>query len=511
MKTVRFFLLITIGCFPMCGSSASPETGATNASVTEEILMLKSNGNIKELSPMAFGVNTQCLRGPSWRDNRFLEKIRDMHLNHMRYPGGTIGNFFDWRTGRPLSVNRRNTEPIPIPEKMQYRIKDVNTYTLDDLKRALEMSPGTEATFMVNMLTDNLENALDMLRTAQKKGIPFHYVELGNEFYLTYYRGGDWKSNTPGYYTYPECYPSAQSYAEECRKWIKAIKAEFPDVKLAFVGCNFDGNNAPWITNSTRAVNWNRDMMAAGLDVDGVIIHIYTNNRGTNHPAESFLRTKRRLDENRLHFDRTFGKLPVWLTEYNIKSDQNKYVGQWIMALHSIFMPMEVLLIPQVEICDFHNLTAEYQIALIYANSQKIPVELGSEKTVEVKPLELSASGYGFRFLGEALKNAGAIESLTIEGSPVFSSKEGTTPLVWGYRIETRDGDSRLLLLNLADKPVMVNGALNGRSPQSGRTGYAATLTEVITSASQVTLEKLDVTTGGIITLPACSMNLLEY
>lgn len=54
------------------------------------------------------------------------------------------------------------------------------------------------------------------------------------------------------------------------------------------------------------------------------------------------------------------------------------------MALHSIFMPMEVLLIPQVEICDFHNLTAEYQIALIYAKSQKIPVELGSEKTVEV-------------------------------------------------------------------------------------------------------------------------------
>lgn len=510
MKRTHLLLLLALGCLPMC-TSASPEKGASDISATSGALTLKPNGDRKELSPMALGVNTQCLRGPSWKDKRFLEKIRDMHLNHLRYPGGTVGNFFDWRTGHPMNVNRRNGEPIPIPKKMQYKINDVNTYTLDDLKRALDKSPGTEATFMVNMLTDNLENTLDMLRTAKKKGIPFHYIELGNEFYLTYYRGGDWKSDTPGYYTYPECYPTAQSYAEECRKWIKAIRAEFPDVKLAFVGSNFDGNNAPWITNSPRAVNWNRDLMASGLDVDGVVIHIYTNNRGTNHPAESFLRTKKRLDENRLHLDRTFGDLPVWLTEYNIKSDQNKYVGQWIMALHSIFMPMEVLLIPQVEISDFHNITAEYQIALIYANPQEIPVELGSAKTVGVKPLELSASGYGFRFLGEALQNARAIESLTVEDTPTLSGKEGTTPLVWSYRIVTRDGHNRLLVLNLADKPVTVNGTLDGRKPASGRTGYAAALTEIITDASQVTFADLAPTAAGIVTLPAGSMNLLEY
>ena len=471
---------------------------------TDPIINILPDGAPKQLSPMAMGVNTQCRKGPSWDDKSFLDRIATLHLQNIRYPGGTIGDFWDWRTGMLIQQNMRDPKhPVEIPKGSYGITKKINRYTLDDFKKALDRSPGAQAVFMLNMLTDNLESQIEMLRYARKIGIPVRYVEFGNEYYLSYWGGGSVQDNRTGYYT--EIYPTAADYAKECVRWTKALRAEFPGIKVAIIAQNYDGNEAPWLSHP-RSQSWNHDIMEANTGVDAAIVHLYTDSRRAASPAQSFYFSKKRMDENAEYLSRELSGMPVWFTEFNIKSSSNRYECAWIMALHTIFQICETMLIPQVEFVCYHNLTAEYQIALIFNEKTNVPIKRGGAETVEVQPLELSVSGYGYRFLGEAMVGSKTLQRLQFEGVPTIKVENTTMPLVWGYAIQSAKAEK--VILNLSDQPQTI---ACGKGVNNVRSATAAALDLVITNQKQITYSNAKADPNGNVTVPPRSMNLIVY
>ena len=457
------------------------------------------SGAARQLSPMTLGVNTQCRQGPSWDDHRFLDQIATLRLQNIRYPGGTIGDFWDWRTGMLMQQDMHDPKtPVPINKAA----KKINRYTLDDFKKALDRSPGATAVFMLNMLTDNLQDQIEMLKYARKIGIAVKYAEMGNEYYLSYH-GGDYKTQTTG--DYVRRFPTATDYANESKRWMEALRKEFPGIKLAINAMNYDGVNSPWLSHP-RSKSWNSELMAANAGADAAIIHIYTDNSKADDPAQSFYYTKKRIDENVTWINESLPGMPIWFTEFNIKSDRNRYPCSWMMALHTIFQTCEMMLIPQGDFVCYHNLTAETPIALIFNAKDAVPVKRGGDQTVEVQPLEMSASGYGYRMLGDAMVGARSLQALNFPDAPTMKVEDTTMPLVWGYAIQA--AKSEKLILNLSNVPVTI---ACGAGVSSVRSASAPSLALVITSEKQITYSNPVADMNGNVTVPACSMNLITY
>jgi hypothetical protein len=120
------------------------------------------------------GFNTQMMRGPSWRDTGFIEKVKQLHPKTIRYPGGTVASYWDWKTGWLM-------EGIEL--KMDWERIRKNPNTLDDLKFACDAT-GAQPILVLNMMNSDIAYQMEMLRYARKIGLPVKFIELDNELYL---------------------------------------------------------------------------------------------------------------------------------------------------------------------------------------------------------------------------------------------------------------------------------------------------------------------------------------
>src|SRR5207248_10180294 len=127
--------------------------------------------------------------GVRWSNSSLLRALAELKPQTLRYPGGTVANYWDWRQGwfvrgAQVPPNWYNLPPAPAP--------------LEDFKQAIKAS-GATPVFVLNMLTSTLDAQLAMLRHARWLGLPVALVELGNEFYL----------NAPDY---AAAFPTGQDY-----------------------------------------------------------------------------------------------------------------------------------------------------------------------------------------------------------------------------------------------------------------------------------------------------------
>jgi hypothetical protein len=118
----------------------------------------------------------------------------------LRYPGGNIADFWDWRVGWCVAAPNASGCPScrnPCPSKLRRR-----TYLLEEFAVALRAAAALPV-FTLNMLTANLTESLAMLAHAESIGaLPRGaYVELGGEFYWGKFEGR-WATGAAGPYGY---------------------------------------------------------------------------------------------------------------------------------------------------------------------------------------------------------------------------------------------------------------------------------------------------------------------
>ena len=398
-------------------------------------------GAQRTLPPDFLGYNLDLgARLQDWHAAPFLAAVSALQPGTLRYPGGTLSNYWNWRSGNFDAAGRQRY-------RGWRRLHPQLHFGLGDLQSGLQAS-GAQAVFDLNLLSGTLASAEAELHAAQAQGIAVRYVELGNEFYLS----------TPNNV---RAFPEAQNYAAKATRWTQALHAAFPQARIAAIGAYlFD---PAWAQrHQPRIADWNHRVMAALHGVDAMTMHIYV-------PTGIYLR------RHHLRFDaasipallgytlqqmhqattqmRAFGALPVWVTEYN-QTDWHKVPapwgmrelpgpvdGSWTQALIVAAQTLALGQDPQVRLADVHALVSQGAFGALFATAQAF----GPQQPA-VRALARSASGVMLQAIAHVLRGATRLAPLYFAGAPTLP---GGASSLMGVEVWRGDGPPALLVLNL--------------------------------------------------------------
>ncbi|MGQ9608422.1 MAG: alpha-L-arabinofuranosidase C-terminal domain-containing protein [bacterium] len=202
---------------------------------------IKVTGRIlNSVKPLIFGDNIEWVNNGMgiWLskegifDDKLVEEICKAGITHLRYPGGTLSDYFEWYKSigkdRQLIVNPFNDM------KEEYPYFGVEEFML--LCRKLDI-PGT---ITLNAGTGKIEDAIKWVEYFNSKNFDVTAYAVGNEIYME-------KPKSP-------IAKTAQQYIDFYTKCWEGIKKLSPDIKLGAIGLHDTGaislsQNHDWMPN----------------------------------------------------------------------------------------------------------------------------------------------------------------------------------------------------------------------------------------------------------------------
>lgn len=401
----------------------------------------------RPLDPRMACFNINAVQVPDWSDRAFTDTLEQLHAKTVRFPGGTVANYWDWQRGGIIKDTSRL--PKGLPPFLRYRARRYRAGGLQELRTALELS-NTAPVFVLNLLTSDLDSQLEMLRAASDLGIPVQYVELGNEFYF----------NIPNY---RKVFPKPEDYASTAKRWLTAIKREFPEAQVSVVGV------VPAPHKPARLQNWNRHLFDEVADsADAVTLHIYSGH-GLTSRAEPNLEYPLFTSEEvpiilgepfrRWHFiqehdayQRIPNSMKRWITEYNFVEEatvpgqefDHRVVGSWTHGLYALEMALLFLEDPRVDTMCNHVLLGNSMFAAVRADDDN-----GTNK-LSVTGLTLQVFNEAIAGMSEA-RQINFSEDLQLEGHDRFRY-----PALYGWMFSTED-EQRAMIVNLSEQTITVD------------------------------------------------------
>ena len=430
-----------------------------------------------------YGFNGEKFLGPSWSNKAFSDSAASLRFKIYRYPGGMMGDYWDWKKG--WFIDEADPSVTSRPEAAAFMASNLARYKrlpfvasgLNDLNVLLKKA-GSEVVFNLNMITRGLDDQIEMLKYAQSVGIQVKWIELGNE----YNNQGDLGRKK---------FTSLDEYASACRTWIKALKQNFPDAKIAVIGGDkqYAGD----------VQNWNRDILREVPEADAINGHFYpfwdkvVDNNGINFENldNAFREDFEKKGFNGLNKE-------MWITEYNIQwiypqtnDDHQKYAFTWGQALSTIMMTSLCSTLPRIEpamILD-HNIAGWRGFVAVDVNKNHVVI---------------TPNGIGFGEWCRASENKTSMGQITFKRSNGGNSKDFE---VLGWQFKGDNGNTSLLV-NFTPDPVKIDvSALDEGSKKYFELKYADK-NKTINSWDDVEHAKKDVT-DNTVELPPYSIATL--
>jgi alpha-N-arabinofuranosidase len=246
MKRTVLFAVIHVAtrvCLLAAGIvlSQTPIHAAESYSVTVRV----TDRVLNTVKPLLFGDNIEWtndgmgfwLSKEQKHDERLIAEVRAAGVTHLRYPGGTLSDYFDW--SKAIGDKR---QPIPNPfNKGKPEDPRFGPAEFIELCRRLDI-PGT---ITLNAGTARPEEAAGWVKYFRDRGFPVTAFAVGNEIYMA-------KPPEPIVKT-PEQYID---FYLKCRA---AIDTVAPDVKLGVIGLHDTGafslsQHKDWMEKVLRAL-----------------------------------------------------------------------------------------------------------------------------------------------------------------------------------------------------------------------------------------------------------------
>jgi len=395
-----------------------------------------------------YGFNDNKISGSTWSDPAFSDSVVSLRFKILRYPGGIIGDYWDWKKG--WLIDDANTSSSDRPEMTSTLSENLtrfkrNRYLPSGLKDIKGVLTKTDAAvvFNLNMITRTLDDQIEMLKYAQSKGIPVKWIELGNE----YNNNGDLGRKK---------FATLDEYASACRTWLKALKENFPDAKVAVIG-----GNRPYASDVR---NWNKDILRKVPGADAINGHFYpfwnkvVDDNGINFES---LDNAYREDFEAKGFN-GLNKV-IWNTEYNIqwiypqtKDDHLKYAFTWGQALSTILMTSLSTTLPTKapEMVLDHNIAGWRGFAAVDMFNNKVVI---------------LPNGIGFREWCRASENKTSMTQITFKQSNGGNSKDFE---VLGWQFKGDKGKTNLIV-NFTSDPVKIDVSAIAGSEKYYELNYA--------------------------------------
>jgi hypothetical protein len=490
-------------CFPACRPTVlAVETGERRA-----------------LDPYGIGVNGN-LTGfdQPWEDERLLAAFRDLGVRHLRYPAGTLGNYWDWDTGW---LDQTVPDSLMLTWVVEQKLKESpNRYTLENLARMTERT-GAVPIFMLNMLSKDLDHSLRNLRRARDLGLPVRYVELSNELYF----------NVP----FPMLgFPTPEDYGRTSEEWIGVLSAEFPEARFAVVGSH--------LAIHPRQQNWTRRVLAHCPSADAVTYHTYApsgldgrrsrrnlepGKEGLGNPYTATRRGPRDVRQRQAWERAQLGDpaayanllttarenarkyrqagvpegMEIWATEFNMRDDSSLVRGSWAQCMLLSVYYGEFLDSP-ITVTTIHNLVGSL-FGLLYTESGQLDYLL--DRPREVQAYAPSAAGVVTGLFAAATERAGHCVPLYYREAPKLVDDRGEPfGSVRGYWMQGETDGALLVNYGLRSVTVAVPDALASGAAYT----YRAPLDRTIVGLADVDHTTTDIYNGRV-TLPPTSITHL--
>lgn len=365
-----------------CGDSNPPQP--VNSTPVPAGTLTSNPGTTRQITPYFLGYNNVPSHSPSWTDPDVVRAARQLNPGTLRYPGGTVANYWDWRNGWFLSGAPSGFLNAP---RTPYRLKE--------LKIAVDAT-GAKPIYVLNMLTSNLNFQLEMLSTAKSMGLPVELVELGNEFYL---------SNPDDYVTK---FPRGSDYGAMATRWINAIRAQFPNVKIAAVG-GVPASSDPF--SDPRKANWNQDLLSSLQGADALTMHPYVSVQSAANPAD-VPSLENSVSSRWQQFESEIQALPpkmkVWITEYNFVDPKKKVFRTWADGVLAAEMSLNFLQENRIELICFYDMIGK-------TGNEVVFYDLAGQGSGNpgLDPYALTAAGWAMSLLGDAIHGMTAAQQLS--------------------------------------------------------------------------------------------------
>jgi alpha-N-arabinofuranosidase len=250
--------------FALASTLALALPGRAETSAEPAQVRLDATRATRKLDPLLFGMHIE------WVENglglmsasegqlrtEVVDLLRPLKLPLLRFPGGILADYYDWRKGTGPAASR-GTNPNPFTgtdEKSRF-----GTPELIALARAL----GAQALITANVGTGNAQLAGDWAKEFVAQGFAPSYWEVGNETYLT---GPN--STGPNGSTIHEA-PAA--YAAGFAAYRDAIRKAIPNARVGAIA-HLDTGAFPLAPAESRS--WTTTMLAAlTTPVDFIALH----------------------------------------------------------------------------------------------------------------------------------------------------------------------------------------------------------------------------------------------
>lgn len=442
--------LLSPGCFAAASRVITVERGMTR-SIPPDFLGL--NGNLTMLNK-------------PWDDAVFVGAMRRIAPGNFRYPGGTIGNDWDWDTGW---VDQRSARVNPMGRGLRHRRFEYTLANFAQGQKALGFTP----VFMLNLITKDLDNQVAALRKAQSLGLPIRRVELGNEFYLP-------ARHEPAA---NEMFPNGGVYARTADVWASAIKQKFPGVKVAAIGCVVTSARIA----DKRKAEWDRLVVANLKGIDALTIHVYCRPGVKVNPAAEAGYGWGTREEQQKQWDglsapggaaRMIGQpvagwrnilkhteglpeqIELWVTEFSMHDGIGPARYIWANGLVIAQMVNQFLADPRVSLAAYHN-AAGMSAGTYWGDADTLSknLKVSAGQDVATEPGSLRATGRALQIFEEATKEMTRATQLRFPGAPMVTTlRRQPYPSLIGWTF-SGNGKVRTLFVNVSSRTQTVQTA----------------------------------------------------
>jgi len=309
-----------------------------------------------------YGFNTNMMSGDyGYLDKDFIALTKVLQPKTLRFPGGTVGNFYHWKIAGFLEnemastlspkLNKRNKGNYV---KLQRRRN--GKIAFDDfmqLCKELDITP----IVVVNLWTGSPEESAEWVHYASSvwgaKGIKVEHWELGNEYYLPHYINK---------------YPSVGTYIARAKEHAKAMKAVDPEIKVSICATPVAFHKEGWLINKYQrkwdeglAADTNESLHSAGENdwYDAYTVHVYAYKAVRKKEIEEmrgylFGWIHFGVEEALDYYEKLFPNKEMWVTEWNIANPANRVANTQLHAMYVGDFFLKMLSIPNITQANFH-------------------------------------------------------------------------------------------------------------------------------------------------------------
>ncbi len=256
------FMLYLLLAIPACIQNQNKNSTPLNISIS-----IPEQG--VPIEPLVYGVSTSSMY---WQTDatttKFTSLVDSLHMNVLRWPGGTLAQFYHWnKAGYGLNQGEIKSIHPGYAENLQKQNayvdeKSNSTHYIDDFV-SLALQSHSKVLVCANLVTADDNETISLLKYFKSKNVPVCGVELGNELYLPRMRG---VFNN-----------DVRQYIARAKALVQKIKQEYPNMPVAVCGApirDIADENPPSGSEAAYFADWNQQLAKENF-YDAVVLHFY--------------------------------------------------------------------------------------------------------------------------------------------------------------------------------------------------------------------------------------------